>query len=77
MWIFETNPGCKMPASVKAIPNTEPEKASAVLRADRVLEIDLFSWYEKVRSAKNSLWEKIRTELSAHAQVEKRIFTLQ
>lgn len=56
--------------------SSKAKDATSLLRADHKLVSDLFSEYEKARSAtkKQELVSKICTELSVHAQVEEEIF---
>lgn len=56
--------------------SSQPQEATALLRADHKLVDGLFAEYEKARSStkKQQLVNQICTELSVHAQVEEEIF---
>lgn len=56
--------------------SSQPQEATALLRADHKLVDGLFAEYEKARSAtkKQQLVNQICTELTVHAQVEEEIF---
>ena len=69
-----------MLASTKKSPtrksSSQPQEATALLRADHKLVSGLFAEYEKARSPskKQQLVNQICTELTVHAQVEEEIF---
>lgn len=56
--------------------SSQPQEATALLRADHKLVSGLFAEYEKARSPvkKQQLVSQICTELTVHAQVEEEIF---
>lgn len=56
--------------------SSQPQEATALLRADHKLVSGLFAEYEKARSPvkKQQLVNQICTELTVHAQVEEEIF---
>ena len=69
-----------MPISTKKSPtrksSSQPQEATALLRADHKVVSGLFAEYEKARSPvkKQQLVSQICTELTVHAQVEEEIF---
>src|SRR5688572_32665595 len=65
-----------MATAAKKKEKTQPQEATAILRADHKLVSELFEEFESARTnaKKKSLAEQICMELTIHAQIEEEIF---